>query len=334
VLTAVYYPYFLPPVGWAKTAALCWDQVTLVAPRTVSPHRNSWEQELLDLDETLGGFFDQVDWIHPSPAAEADFESWVVDWARKGAASSATGWMTLFDEKFRPESDLLEKLRRMNLARATDGSSATDAAPRIDVRKDIAFGYIALCGEEWAASAGADLAADGEIFTEPLMYRRQSVFGDVAHAVLEAYLPKDAGALDPSRIAEVRSDLRVGRLKYQAEVDALVKQFGHLASGSDLQRVQDDIVEIATERVEETRRSYSRAKLEVGLKAMSVSLAPPAVASFLASSLGLAIFPPAGLALVLGLTGLKLLADVEAAQDDRSASGWSFVLDSAQLLSR
>jgi hypothetical protein len=331
--SGVYYPYFLPPVEWVKTAALCWDEVMLPAPAEVAPPPWDWPEELRTINGALEGFLQQVGWHHPSAESEDHFASWAADRAATETQAGNAEWMPLFTEKFRPEGDLIPHLADLGLARPTFGGNSLQDAARIDLRRDVALGYVAICASECAESGGGDLAADGAIFTEPVLYSRQALRGDVAHAVLEANLPANVGGLDIAQIGEIRSEMRASRLEYHAEITALVEQLTKgVSSEANFSKVRNDIVEIATQRVEETRRTYSRAKVDVAVKALTVSLAPPALATWLASSLGIAIFAPAGLAAGLALLGKKLLSDLQAAKEQRASSPWSYVLESAKLV--
>lgn len=158
-----------------------------------------------------------------------------------------------------------------------------------------------------------------------------SVRGEVATTVLQAYLPKDLSNLEVERIAEFREEFAAQRLAYQTAVQSLVDEATKVASEGELESLKASIVELAKEKVDDTRRAYRRANQEMVVKAVGVSLTPPAIATSIGSALGIGIFGPAGIVAALSILGAKLLLDRDKANAERAKSPWSYVLDSAQL---
>jgi hypothetical protein len=136
--------------------------------------------------------------------------------------------------------------------------------------------------------------------------------------------------LEPKRIAEIRSGLATQRLKYDKAIQSLCDEFAKVVSEGELGKLKDRIIEIAKEKVEETTSVYKRAKLEMMIQGFAISLTPPAIASSIASILGIGIFAPAGIAAALSIFAAKSLIDWDKARSERSKSPWSYVLDVAK----
>ena len=99
-----------------------------------------------------------------------------------------------------------------------------------------------------------------------------------------------------------------------------------------LQKVKDRIIELAKERVEETKKTYERAKLEMIIKTFGVSIAPPAIVASVASALGIGLFAPGGIAAAFSIFAAGKLIEWDQARSERNKSPWSYVLDSAKIL--
>jgi hypothetical protein len=100
-----------------------------------------------------------------------------------------------------------------------------------------------------------------------------------------------------------------------------------VSSEGELNAVVPRIVEVATERVEFVRKNYRRAQVDIGIRAVGLSLTPPALAASLASALGVGIFAPAGIALALGAFAAKTVLDWDKATSEQRVSPWSYVWD-------
>jgi hypothetical protein len=200
--------------------------------------------------------------------------------------------------------------------------------------KDIALHYLSLCASQAATDKKGnqkrDLVADGGRFTEAV-FHDYSVSGEVATTVLQAYLPKNLADLEFERIAEFREEFAAQRLAYQIEIQSMVEKATKVASEGELEALKDSIVELAKQNVDDTRSTYRRAHQEMVIKAVGVSLTPPAIATAIGSALGIGIFGPAGIVAALSILGAKLLLDRDKANTERAKSPWSYVLDSARL---
>jgi hypothetical protein len=91
-------------------------------------------------------------------------------------------------------------------------------------------------------------------------------------------------------------------------------------------------LEIAKERVDETKKAYKRVKLNTLIASFGVSLAPPALATSIASALGIGLFAPAGIAAVLSVFSAKALLDWEKGRSVLKKTPWSYVLDVARKI--
>jgi hypothetical protein len=85
------------------------------------------------------------------------------------------------------------------------------------------------------------------------------------------------------------------------------------------------------EQIEETKKMYQRAKLEMAIKTFGLTLTPPAIVASIASALGIGIFAPAGIAAALSVFAAQLLLDWDKAESEKSKSPWSYVLDAGKM---
>jgi hypothetical protein len=194
------------------------------------------------------------------------------------------------------------------------------------VREDIALHYLSLVASRMAEKKNADLFAETSEFTRTVFYSARVARSDVATAVLSAYLPKDLGALPPSRIAELRSELAAGRLRFQKDVQSLVDEYSPVPSEEELQRLRASMIAIAKERIEQSREAYRLTRISAAIKTFGVSLTPPALLTTVASALGIGIFLPAAIGSTLALFGAQTLIDLKKARLEREKAAWSYVL--------
>jgi hypothetical protein len=223
-------------------------------------------------------------------------------------------------------NELADNVRGNNMVTVTGYSNM------IYVPADVALHYLALCASKIAMDGNRDLAADGEIFTDTVFYDVRHARGEVATSVLQAYLPKDFYAIEPHRIAEFRESFASKRLEYEKEVQSIAREFAEVASEGELRNVKNRIISLAKERVEETKTTYKRAKLEMIVKTFGVSITPPALIASITSALGIGIFAPAAFAAALSLLAASKFIEWDKAKSDREKSPWSYVIDSAGLL--
>jgi hypothetical protein len=221
---------------------------------------------------------------------------------------------------------MAEDVRRRNLVTVKD-TAYTYYLPR-----DVALHYLSLCADELAQLGKRDVVTDRRQFTDTLFGSDEELRGEVAAAILEAYVPEDLATIDPAQIAECRTQLSASRLKFQAEVQTLVQTFGEVASVDTYEMVKSQLVEIANERIEQTKTTYRKAKLDVTAQALSVSLTPPALATAAASALHIGLLAPAGLSAALSLFAASKVIEWRNARSERHNSPWSYVLDVAREL--
>jgi hypothetical protein len=110
-----------------------------------------------------------------------------------------------------------------------------------------------------------------------------------------------------------------------------VKEFSDIASEGQLDKIKKTITDIAIERVEETRKIYQRAKVEIVAKTFGLSITPPALVASISSALGIGLFAPVGITAALASIGIIKWLEYQKAKTDKLKSPWSYVLDSAQL---
>jgi hypothetical protein len=224
--------------------------------------------------------------------------------------------------------EMAEQIRRRNLV-AVSQDVTTYYLP-----KDVALYYLSLCAERLAQLGRRDVVTNQRQFADPLLESDEQLRGEVAAAVLQAYVPKDLATIEPARIADCRAQLSADRLKFQAEVQRLVRDFaGEAASVDTYEMVKAQLVEMASDRIEQTKRTYRKARLDVTAQALNLSLTPPALATAAASALHIGLLAPAGIAATLSLFTASKVIEWRNARSDRDSSPWSYVLDISKGLS-
>ncbi len=198
--------------------------------------------------------------------------------------------------------------------------------------REIGLHYLSICAAKIAADGNRDLTTDGEEFTDVVFHNVRAVRGEVATSVLQAYLPENLSNLEPQRVAEVRSELATQRLKYQKAIQLIVEEYASIASEGELGKLKEKIQDLAKERIEGTKKACRRGKLELVTKAFSVTLTPPAVATWAASALGVGMFAPAGIAAALSLFAAGRLLEWDRAKEERAKSPWSYIIDTKKML--
>ena len=114
--SVVYFPNLEPPATWAKEAALCWDWVDLPAPPTTAGKSLDWylqSSPLYELCAAIPNFLRSVPWEYLSPEVERRFLRWLAENPPANTPDEPR-WM-LFDEKFRPDNELLSGLVELGL---------------------------------------------------------------------------------------------------------------------------------------------------------------------------------------------------------------------------
>lgn len=196
---------------------------------------------------------------------------------------------------------------------------------------DVALYYLSLCASKAALGGERDLVAGGERFTDVVFHDFKTIQGEVAAAVLQAYLPENFLTMEPERLKDFRAEFGTQRFKYEQAVQALVNEFAEVASEGQLDVLKKNVIEIAKERTEAIKRTYTNANVGIATSTLGITLTPPALVSFIASLLGVGIFAPAGIAAALSLFAARSFLDWEKARLEKTKSPWSYVLDVAKL---
>ncbi|WP_370264740.1 hypothetical protein [Streptomyces sp. V4I8] len=215
---------------------------------------------------------------------------------------------------------IAEQIRQGNLV------TVTDTAETYILPKDIAFHFLSLCANRLAQLGKRDIVTDRQEFTDVALYSDAGLRGDVASAVLQAYLPKNLATADPAQIADCRERLSSERLRFQAGVQSLVTEFTEVSSVDSYQTLKRQLAEIANERIDATKRAYRKAKLDVTQQALTISLTPPALAAAAASALHIGVLAPASVLTTLSLFAASGVIDWRSAQTGHAQSPWSYVL--------
>jgi hypothetical protein len=354
VNTVVYYPHIWPRPEWLRLGALCWDRIVLLGVSLHGP--SSKPDDIRELDDTLGGILDTSTTVTQFVDAELTdrFKRWVeprADVLRAQLSDDPQTMFGVYDEKFISpapgEEDIRDWLVAQGLARIEEpqnreeygfdpeegwfmsevGASMFVSDTVVYLPKDIALHYLSLVAAKAAASNNRDLATDEAVFTDVVFDDVRGVRGSVASSTMEAFLPAGFDRIEPERLADIRTKLAAGRLEYQAEIQSTVEKFASVSSEAELDAVSKSIHEIAQARVEETRQTYRRSKLDLATQTFSVTLTPPALATSIASVLGIGIFAPAWIAAALGIFGARALLGLSRSRAERAKSPWSYVLD-------
>ena len=195
------------------------------------------------------------------------------------------------------------------------------------VPRDVALEFLSLCAASLATRDRRDLAAVEERFADAALESAGSLRGSVMTNVVDAYLPRGLDHIDPQRLCELRRQLAEKRHAFQADVQELVDRYVNIASAGELPALEHELVKRANASVEKTRKVYRAHNIEIASQVLGLSFTPPAIASLVASALGIGVFAPAGIAAVVGVAVAKAVKDHRSAWNERAESGWSYVLE-------
>src|SRR5438874_830053 len=116
--TAVYYPYFNPPLAWLKVASLCWDKVfVLETTRPLIGGVRTEKSEIASFERIVGSVIDRSTFVGALVDTEIidKFKSWVeASNARLRAAGmeiDPEAVFALHDTKFTTGGPEAEQLR-------------------------------------------------------------------------------------------------------------------------------------------------------------------------------------------------------------------------------
>lgn len=315
----IYYPY-APSAEWLRLASLCWDSICLIGPIRILP------PELLELDDILGSTLYTIDGEflkreHPELKAQ------VRDWLMKRAEQHGIQISELSDSNhYDPDYIALDYVNQL----IDSPMKSQQAFMRQEARGITAY-LTGLYAYTAAQRGSMDLITLEEGYTDIIFHQERALVSQVTTAVLEAYIPEKLFSMDPRQIAEFREEFAVKRLKYEAAIQSLIKEFKDVASEGQLLQLKERIIDIAKERVDETRQTYQRAKLEMIAKTFGVALTPPAFVTTLASALGIGIFAPAGIAAAISILLATKLIEWDKAKIDKEKNSWSYLLDVAKI---
>jgi hypothetical protein len=186
--------------------------------------------------------------------------------------------------------------------------------------------YLSLCAARLAEQKGCDLAATGSAYVQTAMYGPRQLGAETAVAAVKTILPENIGLLEKSKIADLRQEFGVQRLKFQTEIQSLVGDIQKVASEGTLEDLKKAALALAVERYKESEAIFKRARVETINKVFSLTLTPSVLASSLASMLGIGLFAPAAVGSALALfTAQRLLAAAEA-KSKAESRGWSYLI--------
>ena len=320
--TVIYYPD-VPTPEWLRLAALSWDQVYLLSfhgPPGIGP-------SLRELDHALGGVLRVIDgdaFKRSHPELKHRLREWILS-RTKGLGFELS---ELNDENsWDPDWIALNYMYQLINSNLSSDRELIRRENRAVVAQ--AEGLYAVTAAE---ADGRDVSTTNDKYTEAVFHHERVLRGEVAKAVIEAYVPEKLLSMDPERIADLRSELSIKRLKFQKEIQQLCGDFAGVSSADQLEDLKRKVVDMANENIEATKTTYRRAKIDVLLKSFAISLTPPALGASLASLLGLGIIVPLGIASTLSLFAAKSLLDIRKARSERDQSPWSYILDVGESL--
>jgi hypothetical protein len=319
--TALFYPHLYPSERSLKLAALSWDSVYTLRPEGSPPPPPAIDE----LNAALGSVLHDADFRRASDdyRLQVEFGRWVDARIEAIQASPRTPGREI------PEVTELFASRMgvgPGFARLDDlGLLQHDGSGHILVPEDVGLHYLSLCAAHVADKDRRDLAASDQDFTDTIFRNARAQGARVATATVEALLPVGLDELEPVRIAELRNELRLERRSHFTDVADFVDEFERIASAGEWERLERDAVEQAQRAAEGARKAARRARVELAGQAISISLTPPAIASAVASLLGVGLFVPAGIGVALAVVGaqayLKYREDSEQVPDR-----WSYVV--------
>jgi hypothetical protein len=221
-----------------------------------------------------------------------------------------------------------EKLLRDHLVEVPSSKSI------VWLPEGIAAHYVSLTARDVAESSGFDLVADQRESTEVVTHEYRSMHGRIAQAVLELHMPNDIDSVEPARLREVRDELAPRRRRFSSEIASFAENIvPRLESERDVERAISDVVALAEDQIRAVDIAYKKARLDSVNTSIGISFAPPAIATLLASLLGVAVIAPAGIAVAVGFAARGIVAGRRKAGADRGASPWSYVLEVEARLS-
>jgi hypothetical protein len=287
-------------------------EFSAMRPRTEEIMAPWWEHELYR--QRTGEWIKKKNW-KPSNGTAASVQalhkkylSKAEEWEAEGDGDTA-----LF---FKEKADVLRQ-RSLRPVEVETGSALVDT--------DVALYYLSLIASGKASQINADLfAEDSEAAKHVVTFSH--VAGETRTAVLEANLPVDLNTLSSAQIADFREGTIKDRFRFQRAVQSVLNDIQSVSSESDVERLKRIAFDLATERIEETKKVYQYALIQTGIKALGTSLAPPALLSWLASALHVGLFMPAAVASTIALFGVQMLIDRDKARTEAEKSGWAYIL--------
>jgi hypothetical protein len=319
--STVYYPDLYPSLDWLKIGALCWDTVYTIR----SPKATPASEEIAEFSGQLGNFIDSrhAGTLARNPDVSEKFINWLrltqqsnSKYPKNDELLNEQEWYGMFADKFSEE--IIAELQSLSLVRP---------APHIYdvlVPKTIGLHYMSLCAAKLAEDEKADLFADQKAFAETAVFSK-AARSVIITSIMKAYLPQNLHSLETEQIKDLRSELSMQRLQFQASVQSLCDEYAKVTSEEKLHTKQKEIADIGKARIETVRRAYKRANVTAVLTGLGISLIPGAVSS-IASMLSVGIFSPAAIVSAVATTSANILVQKEKAQDDLKSNPWSYVL--------
>ena len=138
-------------------------------------------------------------------------------------------------------------------------------------------------------------------------------------------LPDDFEELPFEKLLAVRAELNVARLAFRKEVESLLKDYAAAADENSLRKVERDLLDLAKQRFEDSKKTFAAARLKTTLKAVGLTLAPPAAAAALGSMLDIALFTPAAIVAAVAFGAAEVFSLRDMAGVEERKSPWAYL---------
>jgi len=328
--TVVYYPHIFPSPDWLKLAAICWNKVYRLVPANWSYDPVDDPKGVNKLDQELGGILlpinaQEIALVEAQNNPDEGINKCFINWVEANQERLLQERMPLSHHQLWTTPFYVEKVTREVYDFLRQQGFQADGS-FLYLPDYIANYYLSLCAAKVAQIAKCDSVTNEQKFTD-IVFASSPLVAEVETAVIKAYLPEDLSSLEPSRIKDLRENLSVEKLKFQAEIQSLVDKYGKVSSVGELETVKRQIIAIATQQVDDVKKTFKRSKLKLALNTFSLSLTPPALVASVASMLGLGIVAPVAIATALSLFAAGALIDWNEAKSTKEDSPWSYIFN-------
>jgi hypothetical protein len=138
-------------------------------------------------------------------------------------------------------------------------------------------------------------------------------------------LPSDLEQLPFQAVLDLRMELSVARLNFRKEVETVINDYAKASDERSLDRLNGVLLEMARQRFEDTKKTITAARLKTTLKAIGLTLTPPAIISCISSMLDIGLFVPAALVAAVAFGAAEVLSLKDMAGVEERKSPWAYL---------